>query len=68
LKSEAFILPAYFDYLATFLWAISGALLGARKGYSIPGILTIALVSSVGGGLLRDGLFIHSDFQVSGTV
>lgn len=60
MKNEAFILPAYFDYLATFLWAISGALLGARKGYSIPGILTVALVSSVGGGLLRDGLFIQN--------
>jgi uncharacterized membrane protein YeiH len=34
--------------------------LGARKGYSIPGILTVALVSSVGGGLLRDGLFIQN--------
>jgi uncharacterized membrane protein YeiH len=59
LKSEAFILPTYFDYFATFLWAISGALLGARKGYSLPGILTVSFVSSVGGGLLRDGLFIQ---------
>jgi uncharacterized membrane protein YeiH len=52
-------LPAYFEYLATFLWAMSGALLGARKGYAILGIITVAIVSSAGGGLLRDGLFIQ---------
>jgi len=51
-----FTLPPYFDYGATFLWALSGALLGARKGYAIPGILTVAFVSSVGGGVLRDVL------------
>jgi uncharacterized membrane protein YeiH len=59
LGSKDFLLPPYFDYSATFLWAISGALLGARQGYAILGIITVALVSSVGGGLLRDGLFIQ---------
>lgn len=58
IKSLA-LLPAYFDLGATFLWAISGSLLGARKGYSPIGILTIAIVSSTGGGLLRDGFFIQ---------
>jgi uncharacterized membrane protein YeiH len=56
----SFEISPYFDYGATFLWALSGALLGARKGYAIPGILTIAFVSSVGGGLLRDGLFLQN--------
>jgi uncharacterized membrane protein YeiH len=59
LEPKDFLLPPYFDYSATFLWAISGALLGARKGYAILGIITVAIVSSVGGGLLRDGLFIQ---------
>lgn len=58
-ETEAFLLPTYFDYLATFLWAASGALLGARRGYAVLGILTVAIVSSTGGGLLRDGLFIQ---------
>jgi uncharacterized membrane protein YeiH len=58
--ATSFSLPPYFDYGATFLWALSGALLGARKGYAIPGILTVAFVSSVGGGLLRDGLFLQN--------
>jgi hypothetical protein len=35
-------------------------LLAARKGYAIPGILTVLFVSSVGGGLLRDGLFLQN--------
>ncbi len=60
METKAFILPTYFDYSATFLWAISGAILGAKKGYSLPGILTIVFISSVGGGLLRDGLFIQN--------
>jgi len=59
IQRQAFILPAYFDYSATFIWAISGALLGARRGYAILGIATVALVSSTGGGLLRDGIFLQ---------
>lgn len=54
-----FILPNWFDYGATFLFAIAGTLLALRKGYDIVGVLTIAFASSVGGGLLRDGLFLQ---------
>ncbi|MGH7460747.1 MAG: trimeric intracellular cation channel family protein [Longimicrobiales bacterium] len=57
--AEVFVLPAAFDYGATLLWAISGALLGARYGYDIIGILVLATVSSTGGGLLRDGFFLQ---------
>jgi uncharacterized membrane protein YeiH len=49
---------AWYDLGATFLWALSGAMLAARKGCDIMGIFIIALVSSTGGGLLRDGLFL----------
>jgi uncharacterized membrane protein YeiH len=58
------LLPAYFDYIATFLWAISGALLGARRGYAFLGIMTVSIVSSAGGGLLRDGLFLQDGAPV----
>jgi uncharacterized membrane protein YeiH len=58
--ANGFQLPPLFDYSAIFLWAISGAVLGARRGYAILGILTLSLVSSTGGGLLRDGLFIQN--------
>lgn len=54
-----FLLPPFFDYAATFLWAVSGALVGARRGYDIIGVFMIAMVSATGGGLLRDGLFLH---------
>ncbi len=55
-----FLLPPLFDYSATFVWAMSGALLGARRGYAILGVITIALVSATGGGLLRDGIFLQN--------
>src|SRR5581483_9182752 len=59
LNSHVFLLPPFFDYGATFLWAISGALMGARRGYDFVGIFILAMVSATGGGLLRDGLFLQ---------
>lgn len=56
---ETFQLPTYFDYGATFVWAVTGALAAARRGYDIAGITALALVSATGGGLLRDGLFLQ---------
>jgi len=54
-----FQLPVYFDYPATFLWAVSGAILAARRGYDIAGIFAIALVTATGGGVFRDGIFLQ---------
>lgn len=48
-----------FDIVATLLWAVSGAMLAARRGFDIMGIFIVAMVSSVGGGLLRDGFFLQ---------
>ena len=56
---HAFLLPPFFDYAATFLWAVSGALMGARRGYDFVGIFILSMVSATGGGLLRDGLFLQ---------
>jgi uncharacterized membrane protein YeiH len=47
------------DYVATFLWALSGAVAGMHKRYDLAGVFVIALVSSVGGSLIRDGLFLQ---------
>jgi uncharacterized membrane protein YeiH len=52
-------IPLWFDYSATFIWAITGALIAARRGYDIAGIAALALVSATGGGLLRDGIFLQ---------
>ena len=51
-------MPLWFDYSATFVWALSGALIAARRRYDIAGIAALALVSATGGGLLRDGIFL----------
>jgi uncharacterized membrane protein YeiH len=53
-------LLSWFDYGATVLWAISGAILAARKGYDVLGVFILALVSAAGGGLVRDGLFLQN--------
>jgi len=57
--AETAFLPPAFDFAATFIFAVSGALLAAKRGYDFTGIFIIALASSTGGGLLRDGLFIQ---------
>lgn len=58
--SGPFALPAWFDYSATFVWAVTGALLAARRQFDIAGITALALVSATGGGLLRDGIFLQN--------
>jgi uncharacterized membrane protein YeiH len=57
---QLFTLPIYFDYGATFVWSVSGALIAARRGYDAIGVSALALVSATGGGLLRDGLFLQN--------
>ncbi len=59
MSSAAFHLPAYFDYLATFSWALSGAIVAMRKRFDIVGVFVVALLTSMGGSILRDGLFLQ---------
>lgn len=54
-----FQVPTEFDYLAIFAWAVSVAILGLRKKLDLIGVLVLAMVSSIGGGLLRDGLLLQ---------
>ena len=54
-----FQVPPLFDYFATFLWAVSGAIVGLHKRYDFAGVLVVALLSATGGSLLRDGLLLH---------
>lgn len=60
MPASAFTLPIWFDHGATFAFALTGALAGIKRGYDIVGIFFLALVSSIGGGLIRDGVFIPS--------
>jgi uncharacterized membrane protein YeiH len=48
-----------FDYTATFAWATSGAVVAIRKRFDITGVFVIALLSSTGGGFMRDSLFLQ---------
>ena len=55
-----FQLPVAFDLTATFLFAVTGTLAGMRRGYDIIGVFALAFVTAVGGGLIRDGIFIQA--------
>jgi uncharacterized membrane protein YeiH len=62
------LLPILFDYSASFVWALSGALIAARRGFVGIGILTVAIASSIGGGLLRDVLLLQPPVAVRNPV
>jgi uncharacterized membrane protein YeiH len=53
-----FALPAAFHFTATFVLALTGALAASRRHYDIVGAFVLALVTGIGGSLLRDGLFL----------
>jgi uncharacterized membrane protein YeiH len=54
----SFDLPVLFDLGATFAFALTGALAAIKRGYDIVGVLALALVTGLGGGIIRDGLFL----------
>ena len=49
-----FQIPPILDLIAIILFAITGALSAARRGYDWIGAMSIALVTGCGGGLMRD--------------
>jgi len=53
-----FQVPIAFDYVATFTWAVSGAIVAIRHRFDIVGVFVVALLSAIGGGLLRDSVFL----------
>src|SRR4051812_13420824 len=58
MSAAEFHLPVWFDLGATFAFGLTGALAAIKRGYDIVGIFFLALATSIGGGLLRDGVFI----------
>src|SRR5258706_16107433 len=56
--TSTLFLPIEFDLAATFLMAMTGVWAASRRGYDIVGAFTLAFVSGVGGGLLRDSIFL----------
>jgi uncharacterized membrane protein YeiH len=54
-----FQLPVEFDLAAVFLLALTGVWAAARRGYDVVGAFILAFASGVGGGLLRDSVFLR---------
>ncbi len=59
LRGGQFRLPIFFDLGAVFFFGLTGALVAMRRGYDIVGLFGLALVTGLGGALIRDGLFIQ---------
>lgn len=57
---RAVALPQVIDLAATFLFSITGAMVGIRRHYDFIGVFVLALACGLGGGLLRDGIFIQN--------
>ena len=54
-----FQVPVLFDYVATFTWAVSGAIVAIRRRFDITGVFIVSLLAAIGGGLLRDTMFLN---------
>jgi len=54
-----FLLPIWFDLAAVFLFALTGVWAATKRGYDVVGAFVLAFVTGVGGGLLRDGIFLQ---------
>jgi uncharacterized membrane protein YeiH len=53
-------LPIAIDLGATFLFAMTGAMVAIRRHYDYVGVFVLALACGLGGGLLRDAVFIQT--------
>ena len=58
MAASDFQVPILFDYVATFTWAVSGAIVAIQRRFDVVGVFVIALLSAIGGGLLRDAVFL----------
>ena len=57
---RAVALPPFIDLGATALFSVTGAMVAIRRHYDVVGVFVLALASGLGGGLLRDGIFIQA--------
>src|SRR5262245_19109283 len=60
LTVRSLALPVGIDIGATVLFSITGAMVAIRRHYDAIGVFVLALACGLGGGLLRDGLFIQA--------
>lgn len=57
--TSAFILPIGLDLAAVFLFALTGAWAAVKRDYDFVGVAALAFVVGLGGGLIRDGVFLQ---------
>ncbi|MGH7938230.1 MAG: trimeric intracellular cation channel family protein [Bryobacteraceae bacterium] len=60
LAAKDLALPIVIDLGAIFLFSITGAMVAIRRHYDFVGLFVLALACGLGGGLLRDGIFIQT--------
>ena len=63
MEFDTFILIC--NYIGTIAFAASGAIKGFDKKLDIFGITLLAIVTAVGGGMLRDSIISHFPFALS---
>ncbi len=56
-----------FDYFGVFVFAITGAMLAARKEMDIFGFIVLALMPAIGGGTLRGLILSEPVFWLADT-
>ncbi|HMN26681.1 MAG TPA: TRIC cation channel family protein [Caldilineaceae bacterium] len=54
-----FQFPDSLAFLATVSWSVTGAIVARQRGFDFTGVFTLALISTTGGGLIRDGVFLQ---------
>jgi uncharacterized membrane protein YeiH len=59
MEGITFQLPIEFDLAAVFLLALTGVWAASHRSYDVVGAFLMAFVSGVGGGLLRDSIFLQ---------
>ena len=57
--ANPFYLPIWFDLVATFCFSLTGGIVAMKRGYDVVGVVALALLTGLGGGLIRDGIFIQ---------
>jgi uncharacterized membrane protein YeiH len=57
---QQFTLPVVFDLAATFLFGVTGALAAVQRGYDYIGVFGLTFATAIGGGLIRDGIFLQN--------
>lgn len=61
MQGQEFTLPVWFDLVAVGVFAVSGAAAAVRRGYDLIGTCALALVTALGGSIIRDGVFLHPE-------